>query len=83
MLSNSAFLESNEGLRARTQEIDQINAHFEEIIGEILDPGKAEREQRQLEENPLFSAGIRGLERLKWEFAGAQQQAAELRAQGL
>lgn len=32
-----------------------------------MDPGRAEREQRKLEDNPVFAAGIRGLERLKWD----------------
>lgn len=76
-------MQSKEGLEARTQEIERLNGYFDEVIEEIQDPGKAEREQRKLEANPLFSAGIRGLERLKWDYIGAQQKAEELRAQGL
>lgn len=48
-----------------------------------MDPGKSQREQAALEANPLFAAGIAGLDRLKWDFQGAQMAAAQLREQGL
>jgi hypothetical protein len=70
-------------MQVRQQEIERTNSHFDQIIENIQDPGKVEREQQALEENPLFSAGIRGLDRLKWDYLGAQQVAADLRAQGL
>lgn len=47
-----------------------------------MDPGKSEREQRMMEANPLFSAGMRGLDRLRWDFRSAQQVASQLKEQG-
>lgn len=82
LLSNGGYLQSKEGLEARRQEIERLNGYFDEVIQEIQDPGKAEREQRELEANPLFSAGIRGLDRLKWDYIGSQQSSEGLRAAG-
>lgn len=86
ILSNGGYLQSTKGLEARKTEIKQINQHYDDVVDEIMDPGRAEREQRQLEDNPVFAAGMRGLERLKWDsgFGGAaQQQIAQLQEQGL
>lgn len=83
ILSNGGYLQTEEGISARRDEIERLNAHFDSVIEHIQDPGKAEREQRELEENPLFAAGMRGLDRLKWEFYGAQQTAEQLRQQGI
>lgn len=84
LLSNGGYLQSPEGIKVRSDEIEKINQHFDEIIEEIQDPGKAEREQRAIEENPLFSAGIRGLDRLKWDYIAAQEAVKEARRmQGL
>lgn len=81
-MSNGGYLQSDKGIEARKAEIDHINQRFQEAIDNVMDPGKAEREQRALEENPLFAAGIRGLDRLRWDFQGAQQAARQLRSQG-
>lgn len=69
--SNGGYLQSEKGLDALKQEIAQINEKFDEVIEHIMDPGKAEREQRELEENELFAAGMRGLDRLKWDMGHA------------
>lgn len=83
ILSNGGYLQSTKGLEARKAEIRQINQHYDDVIDEIMDPGRAEREQRRLEDNPVFAAGIRGLERLKWDSGFAQAAVAQLQEQGM
>lgn len=48
-----------------------------------MDPGKNEREERAMRANPLFAAGISGLERLRWDLEATQRMTAELRERGL
>lgn len=83
VVSNGGYLQSEQGLNARKETIESINSQFNKMINNIQDPGKNEREDRALRENPLFAAGIRGLDRLKWDFQGMQENAMNLRAQGL
>lgn len=68
-------------MNARKVEIERVNDHFNKTVAQIMDPGKEEREQRMLEENPLFAAGMRGLDNLKWEFEGQRQVAEIMRRQ--
>lgn len=75
-MSNGTYLKSKEGLEARRQLIEGINDNYDEVIQNILDP----QPEINLEDNPLFAAGIRGLERFKWDYLGAQEVAAELQA---
>jgi uncharacterized protein YicC (UPF0701 family) len=67
IISNGAYLQSKEGLQARKQEIEALNEEFDKLIDKILDPFKEKREQEELMANPLFAAGIRGFEKLKWD----------------
>ncbi|MBA2725194.1 MAG: hypothetical protein H0U53_04320 [Actinobacteria bacterium] len=80
ILSNGGYFQSKEGLDARRTEIEEVNRHYDEVIDEIRDPGKAEREERAVQDNPLFAAGIRGLDRLKWDLQAAQGVQAQLGA---
>lgn len=66
-MSNGGYFQSEKGLEARKQEMAKVNESFDQAIDNVMDPGKDAREQRMMEENPLFGAGIRGLERLKWD----------------
>lgn len=70
IMSNSAYLESKEGVELRREEIEVIEEHFAEMIAFVRDP-EPEPEER-LEDNPLFAAGMRGLDKLKWEYGLAQ-----------
>lgn len=72
ILSNSAYLKSEEGLRARRKEIQEIEANFDEMIENILDPVP----EVDLSTNPFFAAGERGLEKLYWDFQTIKNQAA-------
>jgi hypothetical protein len=81
VLSNGGFFQIKDGLDIRKNELERINRTFQEAIERVRDPGKEEREQRALESNPLFSAGIRGLERLKWDMFGGQDPALIQRLQ--
>lgn len=78
ILSNGGYFQVENGIEVRTQEIRQINEQYEDWIAEIMDPGKAEREQREIEESPMLMAGISGLDRLRWDFMGAQQVRAQV-----
>lgn len=83
ILSNGGYLQTKEGLDARKNEIEALNDHFNQAIELVMDPGREEREERAMRENPLFAAGIQGLERLKWDLRADQQMAAQLRERGL
>lgn len=71
LLTNSAYVESDEGISARKKLIDELNDHFDKAVDAILDPHKSEREDAALRANPLFAAGMRGLEKLKWDMHNA------------
>ena len=78
--SNGGFLQTDEGIAAVKNLIEEVNAHADDLIDYIIDPERREREEREFRENPLFAAGTRGLERLKWEFEGEARVRAELAA---
>jgi hypothetical protein len=79
IMANGGFLQAGqEGLNYRKTEIERINNHFDKAVAFIMDPGKEEREQAMLEANPLFAAGIRAMDNLRWEFEGQRQIARQL-----
>lgn len=83
ILSNGGYFQSDKAMAARKDEIERLNEHFDNALDAIMDPGKAAREAEELANNPLFAAGSRGLERLKWDLHSKQVAAAQLKAQGL
>lgn len=82
ILSNGGYLQGDKTMEARRTELDQINEHYDKAVMKVMDPWRAYREQREFEENPLFAAGMRGLDRLKWDLQAGQVAAAQLREQG-
>ena len=66
LMANGAYLESKEGQELRAKEVEAINERFDGAIQSVRDPGKHKREMAALREDPLMSAGIRGLDNLKW-----------------
>lgn len=60
-----------------------INDQFDQAIEKIMDPFKSQREEAAMRANPLFAAGIRGLDRLKWDLKSGALAADQLKAQGL
>lgn len=46
--------------------IEDTNSRFDEAIDAVRDPGRHERQMKAMREDPLMAAGIRGLDRLKW-----------------
>jgi len=64
--ANSAYNETKEGLEGRRREIEEINRHFNQMIETVMDPDKHERQMRKIKNDPLLSAGVRGLDRLRW-----------------
>lgn len=62
-------MESDEGLKARGSLIEEINERFDGAISTIMDPGKHERQMRALREDPLMSASVRAMDRMKWDIA--------------
>lgn len=82
-MANGGYFELKDGAQLQKDTIQQLNDHFDQAVDAILDPNKAEREQQELEDNPLFAAGMRGLERLKWDIEAEAVMAAQLREQGL
>ncbi len=66
-LSNSALYESTEGQDLQKKMVQGINERFDEAIMTVRDPGRHNRQMRALRADPLMAAGIRGLEKLKWD----------------
>jgi hypothetical protein len=62
-MSNSAYYKTDDGLRIRREEIEEIKRNFNDIIQDILDP----KPEIDLSENPLFAAGQSGLDNLRWK----------------
>lgn len=83
ILSNGGYLQAAEGPKIRQEEIAELNYQYDEIIDEIMNPGRAEAEDEEFRNNPLFAAGIRALDRAKWEFGGAAAAQSNLESQGL
>lgn len=81
--ANSAYLKTDKALEVRVESIAALNQHFDEAVEHVRDPGKKEREDRAFRENPLFAAGMRGLDRLKWDLGGNVEMQQQLAAQGL
>lgn len=77
-------MQSKDGPQTRSQEIEKINAQFDEVIDRIIDPDKHKRTMEQIMSNPMLAAGERALERAKWDMIGqrAAADAAKLREQG-
>lgn len=67
--SNSAYLESEDGISTRNKLIDDINQRFDEAIETVRDPGKHERQMRAIREDPLMSASLRAMDRMRWDLA--------------
>jgi DNA-binding ferritin-like protein len=78
ILSNGGYLQSKEGPEARKSEIEGLNQHYDGLIDQIRDPFKAERERAELMADPLMAAGMRGLEKLKWEMGNTSQTQDQL-----
>ncbi len=73
IMSNGVYLESKEGIEARGKILAEIEEQFDNAVDRALG---VEVEEDNLEDNPMFAAGLRGLERLKWEYGwkkGEQQ----------
>jgi hypothetical protein len=70
LLANSAYLESDEGVKSRADQIREMEENFNEIVSGITNP----QPEVDLSENPFFAAGQRGMERLKWEYAPPPEQ---------
>lgn len=70
IMANAGYFNSKDAMQARKDEIEKLNEHFEDAIAKVDDPDKERREQEAFEQNPLFAAGLRGLDRLRWEFGG-------------
>lgn len=47
--------------------VDAINKDFDAAMREITDPGYEERKEREMMANPLFAAGVRNFERMRWD----------------
>lgn len=62
-MSNGGYLQSDEGSKARQQEIQQLEDHFDEILDQIFNPQPGV----DLADNPFMQAGEREVERLKWD----------------
>lgn len=74
ILSNAAYLQGgDEGLKGRNEEIEAITEAFNEVVDNILDP----QPEIDLSENEFFAAGLRGLEKTKWEYLQAKEAAAQ------
>lgn len=73
ILSNGGYLQSDEGVKARQEELDNINEQFQEMVDQILDP----QPEVDLSENPFFERGMSGLDRLRWEMEAQAQVAAQ------
>jgi DNA-binding ferritin-like protein len=73
ILSNGGYLQSEQGVQGRKTEIEELNEHYDNLIESIRDPFKAEREREELMANPLMAAGMRGLDRLRWEMGNTAQ----------
>lgn len=54
-----------------------INKDFDDARHRITDPGYEERAERQMMANPLFAAGIRNFERMKWDMEAGLNPLAE------
>lgn len=67
IVSNSAYLESKGNQEIRLREIQDLNDHYENVIDGILDP----QPEVDLMDDPLMAAGVRGLDKLRWEMAAS------------
>lgn len=77
ILANAAYLQGgDEGLKSRNDEIEAITEAFNEMVDNILDPVP----EVDLSENQFFAAGMHGLEKIKWEYMGRNEQAAQAAA---
>lgn len=77
ILANAAYLQGGqEALQGRKDEIDAITEAFNEMVDSILDP----QPEIDLESNPFFAAGARGLEKVRWEYMGMNEKAAKAAA---
>jgi len=76
-MANGAYLESKEGQELYGKQIEAINERFDDAIQSVRDPGKHQREMAALRKDPLMSAGIRGLDNLKWRIRAGVNPFAE------
>lgn len=62
-------MESDEGVAKREKLIEEIGRGFDEEIAKITDPFGEQEEIaiEKLMENPLYAAGIRSFERMRWD----------------
>jgi hypothetical protein len=68
-MANGSYLQSEDGLKARKREIEDIEEHFNEMVNNILDP----EPEIDLSANPFFAKAESGLDRLRWELMGQGQ----------
>ncbi len=67
MLSNSAYTEAEDSTKIIEDMVAAINKDFDVAVREIVDPGYEDRKEREMLSNPLFAAGIRSFERMRWD----------------
>jgi hypothetical protein len=60
-------MESEEGVTLSNRKIDEINRHYDSAIERIMDPDRHARRLKKLEESPLFAAGKRAFDRMRWQ----------------
>lgn len=66
--SNGGYLQTEDGLKARDEEIRVLEEQFDEMVKNILDP----EPEVDLSDNPFFAAGRRAVEKTKWDLGLAQ-----------
>lgn len=64
-MANAAYFKGGkESLRARDEEIAELNEKYDETIQSIVDP----QPDVDLRDIPVMAAGLRALENARWEF---------------
>lgn len=56
-------------MQARNTLMEEINQRFDDAIDGVRDPGKNERQMEAMRNDPLMSASLRALDRMKWDIA--------------
>lgn len=77
-MANSAYTESDEGHKVRTELVGSINEQYDDAIDWILHHDERQHIEDEAMAHPMIQAGIRAFENSKWEYQAAIETRAAL-----